>query len=420
MKIDPKPVLEQAIGTIIATGFIALIRCVFNAVTDRASTSSWLLVGVVTLVVCILVAFVWQTFRKILGMLGRWTINNWQLVLLLLLLLSAGPLLWSLNSQVRKLKGTITERDREMAAAHATQTVQAEGIAAAHATQTVQAEGMAAAYATQTVQAEEMAAVYATQTAQANKIATLESITYTLTPTPTLPPTPNAVVSSDSLNLRAGCGTGYHAWANYPQGTALDVLGKAAGAEWLRVKTPDGRTGWMHAQYLQVNVPLVDVPIAACTFQDFERDNGTPPGGGNYFWDAWFTTCSFESTIVHEGGRSVCVDAHARTEGSPTDTGGTMGINPSSSDPVDLSSATTIYVWVYDTQGSNTVELKLRDIEESVSNPVWSTMQSVQNNWTQIEWAVSGFTGVNIRRIKNLEIYEWNDGIYYFDDVGWR
>jgi len=244
--------------------------------------------------------------------------------------------------------------------------------------------------------------------------------TSTPTQTQTAPPTPEAVVSSDSPNLRAGCGTGYQALASYPQKTALNVLGKAAGAGWLKVETPDGRTGWMYAQYLQVNVSLGDVPIAACTFQDFERDNGAPPGGGDYFWDAWFTTCSFESAIVREGSRSVRVDAHARAGGGPKDTGGTMGVNPASRDPVDLSSATSIYIWVYDTQGNNTVELKLRDIHDSVSNPVWSAMQSVKGLWTKIEWALSDFTGVDMRNIKNLEIYEWNDGIYYLDDVGWQ
>jgi hypothetical protein len=244
-------------------------------------------------------------------------------------------------------------------------------------------------------------------------------LSHTPTPPP-VPPTRKAEVSSDSPNLRAGCGTGYQALASYPQKTALNVLGKAAGAGWLKVETPDGRTGWMQAQYLQVNVSLVDVLIAACTFQDFERENGTPPGGGDYFWDAWFTTCSFESETVREGSRSVRVDAHALARGRPGDTGGTVGVNPASRDPVDLSSAATIYVWVYDTVGNNTVELKLRDIHDSVSNPVWSAMQSVMGAWTRMEWALSDFTGVDMRNIKNLEIYEWNDGIYYFDDVGWQ
>ena len=97
-----------------------------------------------------------------------------------------------------------------------------------------------------------------------------------------------------------------------------------------------------------------------------------------------------------------------------------MGINPCSSDPVDLSSATTIYVWVYDTHGNNTVELKLRDYHEAVSNSVWSAMQSVQNQWTRIEWPLSQFTGIDVHQVKNLEIYEWNDGTYYFDNAGWQ
>jgi len=156
------------------------------------------------------------------------------------------------------------------------------------------------------------------------------------------------------------------------------------------------------------------------SFQNFEPDNGTPPGGGNYFWDAWFTTCSFESAVVREGSRAVRVDAHAAAEGNPGDHGGTMGINPSSSDPIDLSSATTLSVWVYDTQGDNTVELKLRDYNDALSNNVWSEMQAEQNKWTEITWSLSDFTDVDLSQIKNIELYEWNDGIYFIDAVSYQ
>jgi hypothetical protein len=155
-------------------------------------------------------------------------------------------------------------------------------------------------------------------------------------------------------------------------------------------------------------------------FQNFEKDNGTPPGAGNYFWDAWFTTCTFSEPPlpVHTGQRAVRVEAYAKQKGDPqTDTGGTVGINPSSDKPIDLSEATTISVWVYDTQDNNTVELKLRDWDERVSNALWSEKESVKDQWVLITWDLPDFEGVDKSRIKNIELYEWNDGVYFFDDV---
>lgn len=123
---------------------------------------------------------------------------------------------------------------------------------------------------------------------------------------------------------------------------------------------------------------------------------------------------------MHTGQRAVRVEAFAKQKGDPQkDTGGTMGINPSSDKPIDFYSATTISIWVYDTQdkGNNTVQLKLRDYDERVSNAIWSEKKSVRSQWTQITWNLADFSGVDMHRIKNIEIYEWNDGVYFFDDV---
>ena len=169
-------------------------------------------------------------------------------------------------------------------------------------------------------------------------------------------------------------------------------------------------------------IPVAPPPSSG-SFQNFEQDNGTPPGAGNYFWDAWYTTCSFSEPPlpVHTGQRAVRVEAYAKQKGDPQrDTGGAMGINPSSARPIDLSSATTISVWVYDTQGNNTVQLKLRDWGESVSNARWSEKASVKDQWALITWDLAGFEGVDKRRIKNIELYEWNDGVYLFDDVRYK
>jgi uncharacterized protein YgiM (DUF1202 family) len=249
--------------------------------------------------------------------------------------------------------------------------------------------------------------------------------TPTDTPTPTHTPVPDAVVVAP-LNLRSGPGTAYDIISTLSPGQTLTVTGRIADASWLQVNTDQMQEGWVvnRANLVTLNLPAEQIPISTVTpnmsFQNFEPDNGTPPGGGNYFWDAWFTTCSFESIIVREGSRAVRVDAHAEAEGNPGDHGGTMGINPSSSDPIDLSSATTLSVWVYDAQGNNTVELRLRDYNDALSNNVWSEMQAEQGSWAEITWFLSDFTNVDLSRIKNIELHEWWDGVYYFDAVSWQ
>ncbi len=158
-------------------------------------------------------------------------------------------------------------------------------------------------------------------------------------------------------------------------------------------------------------------------FQDFELGNGTPDRPGNYFWDAWRITCSYSESPnpVLQGARAAHCDTNPNFPGVKTgDSGGTVGINPASPEPLDLSHATTISVWVYDTQGRNTLELKLRDEHDQQSNPIWSKALSVRNQWTPITWVLSEFKNVNLSRIKNIELYERNDGTYYFDLVTYR
>ena len=148
-------------------------------------------------------------------------------------------------------------------------------------------------------------------------------------------------------------------------------------------------------------------------FQNFEVGNGTP---GAYFYDAWRSSPVFEFTIVHNGARSVKMSAPAPNGGN----GATIGINvASSSGYLDLTSATIFSVWVYDTQGNNTVEMKLKDSDGTIGPGLWSTMLSTQNVWTKITWDISGYSGVGLNKsqIASVEFYEWNQGVYYFDDV---
>lgn len=164
----------------------------------------------------------------------------------------------------------------------------------------------------------------------------------------------------------------------------------------------------------RVHLPLVMKEFRPpAPFQNFDPNNGTP---GDYFRDVWHMTCSFESAIVYEG-RSVRCQAHGGNIGSH---GGTVAIYPSASEPIDLSSGSALSVWVYDTQGSNTVESRLCNDDTVCSNNVWSERESSQNEWTEISWPLSAFTGVDKSKIRSIQIYEWNDATYYFDDITWK
>ncbi len=173
----------------------------------------------------------------------------------------------------------------------------------------------------------------------------------------------------------------------------------------------------IHDLYL----PLVLNKYRPPFFQNFESNNGTP---GQYYKDIYYADCSLVSNVFHGGSRSLRCRMHAKEDGGPSDTGGTVAIYPSSSDPVDLSSGAVVSVWVYDTQGNNTVQLRLCDnsigSSSHCSDAVWSLMSSQINRWTEITWPLSSFVDVDRSRITSIQLYEWNDGIYYFHDIAWR
>ena len=166
----------------------------------------------------------------------------------------------------------------------------------------------------------------------------------------------------------------------------------------------------VHRVYLPVVLQAYHAPVS---FQNFELNNGT---SGAYFRDAWFAECVFDSTVIHEGAQSIRCHMQAGASGSGN--GGTVGIYPSSGS-VDLSSATTLSIWAYDPQGNDTIELKLCD-DSCCSNGVWSVKSACRNEWAEITWPLSDLACVDKRNIKRIELYEWNDGIYYFDNITWQ
>jgi hypothetical protein len=150
--------------------------------------------------------------------------------------------------------------------------------------------------------------------------------------------------------------------------------------------------------------------------QDFEPNNGT--SGGTCFQQIWNCTGDVEATQVQEGTQSLKLET--------AQNGGTAGIRVmGEKGTIDLSKAKKITLWVYDTQGDNTIELRIKDANGNGGTgpdgkTLWSATKARRNTWTKIEWELSAYPaadGLDLTQVSMLEVYEFNPGVYYFDDV---
>ena len=87
------------------------------------------------------------------------------------------------------------------------------------------------------------------------------------TPAPALPTntptarTPVGAVNVEVLNLRGGPDTTYGIRAKLMTGEKLNLLGRNELGTWLAVSTLDGATGWVAAEYVDIDVMILDLPV---------------------------------------------------------------------------------------------------------------------------------------------------------------
>ncbi|MCB8985986.1 MAG: SH3 domain-containing protein [Ardenticatenaceae bacterium] len=69
------------------------------------------------------------------------------------------------------------------------------------------------------------------------------------------------IVTTGALNVRSGPGPEYSILTTAYQGHALAVLGRSGFNTWVEVRTFAGIVGWANANYMQMDVPLNNLPI---------------------------------------------------------------------------------------------------------------------------------------------------------------
>ncbi len=91
-------------------------------------------------------------------------------------------------------------------------------------------------------------------------------------PQPPVPVAPGAV-----LNLRSGPGFNYPVSGTVYQGLQVTAIGRNTANTWLKVRLSDGQEGWIGAQYVQLSIPIGNLPVVDGTTTPPTTGTPTPP-----------------------------------------------------------------------------------------------------------------------------------------------
>jgi uncharacterized protein (TIGR02594 family) len=90
--------------------------------------------------------------------------------------------------------------------------------------------------------------------------ASLKYMTKIAAPPPSDPNDVIMIVTTDTLNVRSGPGTGYTVVGKVNRGARLVYLDATPAWDWVNIKTPENKAGWCSAKYLTENNDLMASP----------------------------------------------------------------------------------------------------------------------------------------------------------------
>ena len=83
----------------------------------------------------------------------------------------------------------------------------------------------------------------------------------------------------------------------------------------------------------------------------------------------------------------------------------------------DASDCSNLVFYIKDLQGSNTHRVTFID-EQGKNHSQWIETRSEYSKWTRIEVPLYDYNEIDLSAIKEIRIGEWNEGIYWFDRIG--
>lgn len=97
-------------------------------------------------------------------------------------------------------------------------------------------------------------------------------------PEPPVPVAPGAV-----LSLRSGPGFTYPVTGSVYQGLQVNAIGRNAANTWLKVRLSDGQEGWIGVQYVQLSIPIGNLPVLDGTTTT-PASTATPAPPATTYW----------------------------------------------------------------------------------------------------------------------------------------
>ncbi|HZK70672.1 MAG TPA: glycoside hydrolase family 99-like domain-containing protein, partial [Clostridia bacterium] len=141
-------------------------------------------------------------------------------------------------------------------------------------------------------------------------------------------------------------------------------------------------------------------------YQNFDTGSGFTAGTN--------ATVAIDSSSANIGGLE-SVKLTTSGSGDPGSSAQCVNVVPPNVTSFDASTYRYLTFYVKDTQGANTMKLTFVDANNAEYS-MWTTVRSVQNQWTQVNIPLSSITGIDKKVIKEIRVGEWNTGAYYFDD----
>lgn len=138
-------------------------------------------------------------------------------------------------------------------------------------------------------------------------------------------------------------------------------------------------------------------------FTDFEPTDYTAGAYGN--------SITRDSANVYEGKQAL---QYVQSEGKAW--GNDFKVRSVSGSAIDVSGMTKIVIHVKDTVGANDFEVKLIDANNNASAN-YTAAKAVKDQWTTLEVPLDQYSSINKTAIKEIAVWEWNDGTYYFDSI---